>query len=57
MNIFLMQVAKRVLSEIELRDAFVFIGIGCASFGASQVYPPAGWITLGLALFWLGSRR
>ena len=46
-----------VQGEIELRDVFVFSGLGCAAYGAALVFPPAGWIVAGVALFWLGVRK
>jgi hypothetical protein len=41
----------------DLRDLLVFGGIGCAAYGAAQIYPPAAWIIAGAAIFWLGVRR
>lgn len=43
--------------ELELRDAFVFGGLGLALYGVAQVYAPAAWIAAGGALFWLGIRK
>lgn len=47
---------KRIAKEIDLRDRFVFSGIAFSSYGAAQIYPPMGWIVLGVSLFWLGVR-
>ncbi len=44
-------------SIIDLRDIFVFGGLGCIAYGAAQIYPPAGWIVAGAGLFWLGIRK
>lgn len=41
----------------DLRDLFVFGGLGCVVAGVAQIYPPAAWIVGGAALFWLGTRR
>lgn len=38
----------------DLQDVFVLGGIGLASYGAWQVYPPAGFMTAGVALAALG---
>lgn len=52
---------RRVLAaigaELELRDVFVFGGLGCAVYGIAQVHQPAAWIVGGATLFWLGVRR
>ena len=39
---------------IDLRDIFVFSGIGFTAYGAFLIYYPAGFIVLGLPLFYLG---
>lgn len=44
-------------AELELRDVFVFGGLGCAVYGIAQFHVPAAWIVGGAALFWLGVRR
>jgi hypothetical protein len=47
----------RARIALELRDLFVFGGLGCVAYGAAQIYPPAAWIVGGATLFWLGIRR
>ena len=48
---------KWLCREVDLRDRFVFSGIGLSAYGAWQIYPPAGWIVLGVSIFWLGVRN
>lgn len=50
--------ARRAASriDIDLQDAFVFGGLGCVGYGLHAIYPPAAWIVVGAALFWLGIR-
>jgi hypothetical protein len=50
------RLAKAIVGAFDLRDVFVFGGLGCAAFGLHQVYEPAAWIVSGAALFWLGVR-
>lgn len=38
----------------DLRDAIVFGGIALAGYGAWLIYPPAGFMVGGGALFWVG---
>jgi hypothetical protein len=47
---------RDVRKLVDLRDVFVFGGIGCAAYGVGQVHPPAAWMLVGVAFFWLGSR-
>ena len=54
MRAVLAKAIKAIAAEVGLREIFVFTGIGCAVYGAALVYPPAGWITAGVALFYLG---
>lgn len=51
------RVKTALIAAIDLRDLFVFSGIGCVTYGLAQVYAPAAWIAAGAALFWLGVRR
>jgi len=39
---------------IDLRDVFVFSGIGFSAYGAFLIYPPACFLVIGLPLFYLG---
>lgn len=48
---------RKMISEVQVRDILGFGGIAMASYGAHQVYGPAGWIVAGVVLFWLGARR
>lgn len=43
--------------RLDLRDAFAFGGLALITAGAGWAYAPAAPIVLGLALFWLGTRR
>lgn len=47
---------KHVVAWLDLRDMFVFGGIGLAGCGMSLIFLPAGLIFAGLVLFWLGVR-
>ena len=39
---------------IDIRDIFVFSGIGLTAYGAFLIYQPAGLIVLGVPIFYLG---
>jgi hypothetical protein len=43
-------------AQVDMRDAFVFGGLGCAVYGLAQWSVPAAWILAGATLFWLGVR-
>ena len=45
------------LRAIDLRDLFVFGGLGCAVYGVAGYSVPAAWIVAGVALFSLGVRK
>jgi len=47
---------SRIAKAFDLQDLFVFGGLGCVGYGIWQVYPPAAWVVVGVALFWLGVR-
>lgn len=53
----LKRLGERLLAEVDLRDAFVFGGIGLVGYGAGLIYMPAGFIVVGSAIFWLGVRK
>ena len=41
-------------------DALMLAGVGSVSYGAAQIYSPAGWIVAGAFAFgfgWLAARR
>jgi len=42
---------------LELRDIFVFGGLGAITYGVAQIHEPSAWIVVGAALFVLGLRR
>jgi hypothetical protein len=46
-----------IVRSFDLRDAFVFGGLGCAVYGVAQYSHAAAWIVAGVVLFWLGVRR
>lgn len=46
----------KALFVFDLQDRFVFGGLACIGYGVSAIYPPAAWIVVGVALFWLGVR-
>jgi hypothetical protein len=43
--------------SIDLRDAFVFGGLGCAVYGVAGFSVPAAWIVAGVVLFALGVKK
>lgn len=47
---------KTIASAFDMRDALCFGGLAMVGYGAHAVYPPAGWIVTGAALFWVGTR-
>jgi hypothetical protein len=53
----LVQKLGQAVSVFDMRDAFVFGGLGLIGYGIAQVYPPAAYIVVGVVLFWLGARR
>ena len=50
-------VLARILCAFDLRDAFVFGGLGLAGYGIALVHRPAAFVVVGVALFWLGTRK
>lgn len=46
-----------LVRSIDLRDVFVFGGLGCAVHGVAGYSVPAAWITAGVVLFALGVRK
>lgn len=51
------KLALSLLTAFDLRDAFVFGGIALVGYGVGQIYAPAAPITVGAAIFWLGTRK
>jgi len=49
-------IIDKIKAAVDLRDLFVFFGLGCCAYGAGQIYAPASWLVIGVALFWLGVR-
>jgi hypothetical protein len=49
--------ALSLLAAFDLRDAFVFGGIGLVGYGIGQIYAPAAPIAVGCAFFLLGIRK
>lgn len=48
--------AARLTQFIDLRDCFVFAGIGLTAYGLALIYAPIGWLFAGLSVAWLGIR-
>ena len=46
---------KKCVDGIDLFDVFTFGGLACIGYGLHAVYPPAAWIVVGSALFWIGT--
>lgn len=51
------KLALTFLSAVDLRDAFVFGGLGLVGYGIGQLHVPAACIAVGAVLFWLGIRK
>jgi len=50
--------ARRAIARtLELRDVFVFGGLGAIGFGVAQMHVPSAWIVVGGVLLLLGLRR
>lgn len=47
---------RQVAALIGLRDAFTFGGLALVGYGLHVIYPPAAFIVVGAALFWIGAR-
>lgn len=45
---------KAIVSKIGARDVFLFLGLSLTASGAAMVYRPAGLLTLGAFLLYLG---
>ncbi len=52
-----MKKENKLKNPFDLRDLFVFSGLGSTGYGLYMVFPPASYILVGVALFWLGIRR
>ena len=46
--------AIALATALEMRDVFVFGGLGCAVYGVAGFSVPAAWIVAGVVLFALG---
>lgn len=46
-----------IRSVFDLRDAFVFGGLGAVGYGIASFSVPAACIVVGAAIFWLGVRK
>lgn len=53
----LLKIMAAAAARVDLRDVFVFGGLGCAVYGVSGYSVPAAWIVAGAVLFTLGVRR
>ena len=57
MSVFFRGALRLLVAAIDLRDVITFSGLGAIFFGLAQMYLPAAWVVMGVALFWLGVRR
>jgi hypothetical protein len=48
--------ASKLGAAIDIRDRFCFGGLAMVGYGAHTIYPPAGWIVVGVVLYWIGIR-
>ena len=46
-----------IVRMIDLRDVFVFGGLGAIGYGIAQLHTPSAWIVIGIAVLMLGLRR
>lgn len=45
-----------VISDyVDSRDVCTFGGLAMVWYGLSVAYPPAAWVVVGAALFWIGA--
>ena len=47
----------RLANLLDLRDMLAFGGLSMVGYGLHLIYPPAAWLGVGAALFWLGAGR
>lgn len=45
----------KIAGLVDLRDAFTFGGLALVGYGLHAIYPPAAFIVVGTALFWIGA--
>lgn len=45
-----------VSSTFDLRDAITCIGVTMIAYGGNMIYPGAGWLIAGGAVFWIAIR-
>lgn len=57
LRVTLTRVATQVLARVDLRDVFVFSGLGAVGYGIAQMHVPTAWIVMGTVIFLLGVRR
>jgi hypothetical protein len=48
---------KQLANLLDLRDFLAFGGLAMVGYGLHLIYPPAAWIGIGAALFWLGAGK
>lgn len=48
---------KKLATLLDMQDAIAFGGLAMVGYGLHLIYPPAAWIGVGAALFWLGAGR
>lgn len=53
---FLARLGAAIKKSVDLRDLFVFAGVALVAYGGNMIYPGAGWVASGAALFWIGAR-
>lgn len=46
---------QKLVTVIDLRDAFVFGGLALVGYGLYAIHPSAAFIVVGAALFWMGA--
>ncbi len=53
----LAKVSAFLASKIGAREVFLAFGLWCLFEGARQIYPPAGWLSVGAVVTWFVLRR
>jgi len=53
----LLRAPGAIARTIDLRDVFVFCGLGAVGYGVAQIHTPSAWIVTGIVVLMLGLRR
>lgn len=48
---------NKLANLLDVRDFLAFGGLAMVAYGLHLIHPPAAWIVVGAALFWLGAGK